>query len=251
MTRERMFVKNHGWSVTLLIIAGLLICGCDGLSILAPDSPAAFAVNVNAQNDPELKWTNPAGNVKVIVIERKKISREKYNHQVEQFNGGFEEIARLESPASGYVDQTAIGGVTYRYRIAAENSAGRSGYTDEQGVTLASESVFSIRRQGTSDDIPNGGAVSLGDVAVYGTTFLFTIENKGASLLFFSVPSVSPAEFSLIIDWYEREPGESAQLLIVPLAGLPFQGFHSVLMTFQTNDPAQPTFSLTITWTAT
>ena len=50
--------------------------------------------------------------------------------------GTFAEIALLSANAVTYDDLTAVEGVSYCYRVAASNTAGKSAYSNEAGRTV-------------------------------------------------------------------------------------------------------------------
>jgi hypothetical protein len=95
------------------------------LAVLLAATPAGAASNI-------LTWTDNSGNETAFHVERKA--------EACPGGGAFTEIGTVGANVTTFTDTNAVEGVTYCYRVAASNPAGKSAYSN-----LASRTVpFSI-----------------------------------------------------------------------------------------------------------
>ena len=75
-----------------------------------------------------LSWTDNATNETTVHVERKAVAC--------GAAGTFAEIATVAANVTAYDDTTAVEGVSYCYRVAASNAAGKSAFSNEAGRTV-------------------------------------------------------------------------------------------------------------------
>ena len=89
-----------------------------------PDAPTNLAATVLSATQVQLDWTDNALNETGYVVERSD-------------NGGaFAVIATLGADSVTFVDGTVGAGNSYTYQVAATNSAGQSGYSNQASVSI-------------------------------------------------------------------------------------------------------------------
>jgi subtilisin family serine protease len=91
-------------------------------SVPVPNAPASLTASVNKQTV-RLSWKDRAANEDGFVIERRTGS------------GDWETLVLLSANATSYQDNDTAPNATYRYRVAAFNSAGQSGWSNEVSAT--------------------------------------------------------------------------------------------------------------------
>jgi hypothetical protein len=93
-------------------------------STAAPAAPSNLTADVAGPDSIDLTWTDNANNEAAYRVERSLTS-----------GSGFVPIADLGANTNGYTDTALTTGTTYYYRVAAYNTGGDSGYSNEASGT--------------------------------------------------------------------------------------------------------------------
>ncbi|MGE5303735.1 MAG: hypothetical protein ACM3TN_10435 [Alphaproteobacteria bacterium] len=110
---------------------------CGSVEVTAPKTTEVKARTTKPQPTGSgrniLAWADNSNNESNFIIERcdQVNLTEKDNNKTASCAGGWKIIGTVAANVTQYVDDTAIAGQTYLYRVKATNKSGSSGYTNE------------------------------------------------------------------------------------------------------------------------
>jgi len=118
--------------------------------VTIPVAPTSLAAVTNSFSQITLTWTDNSNNETGFIIERSLSS-----------SSGFAQVATVGSNITNYVNTGLTSGTIYYYRVAANNSAGTSAYSNVANATTDNSSGTFITVDGNASDWSDVPAISI------------------------------------------------------------------------------------------